>query len=322
MYRFSIARAARPRLTAVRSLTAFALLSSPWVIATAAPVLSGTPAASVVAAHYYAFQPGASDSPGKTLTFSITNKPSWAQFDTRTGRVYGTPLPQSNVGTFANIMISASDGTARAYLAPFSVKVLPLPANPPRISGSPAGAVVAGKVYSFQPGATDPNGLTVKFGIWNKPAWASFDGNTGRLAGTPGAANVGSYPNIVITAYDGYMKASLPVFSIVVQAGVATPPPPVTNPPVPPTSTGSATLSWVPPTLNSDGSVLANLAGYHIYYGTNPNSLTQIVTVANPGLTRYVISGLAATSWYFSLTAYNTSGVESGRTTVESLAVK
>ncbi len=316
MYRFSIARAAHVRRPALRSLTAFALLSSPWVIAAAAPVLSGTPAASVVAAHYYAFQPSASDSAGKTLTFAITNKPSWAQFDTTNGRLYGTPLPQTNVGAYASISISASDGVGRGYLAPFTIKVLPLANNPPRISGTPAGTIAAGKTYAFQPGATDPNGLTVKFGIWNKPAWASFDGNTGRLSGAPGAANIGSYPNIVITAYDGYTKASLPAFSIAVQAAATT-----TPPPVPPPSTGSATLSWTPPTQNSDGSVLANLVGYRIYYGTNPDNLTQSVTVANPGVTRYVISGLSASSWYFSMTAYNSAGVESARTAVEAFAV-
>lgn len=321
MYRFTIARAKYPRRT-VRSLTAFVLLSSPWVIASAAPVLSGTPVTSVVAAHYYAFQPSAYDSSGKALTFSIVNKPSWAQFDTTTGRLYGTPLPQSNVGTYSNISISASDGAARATLAPFSVQVLPLANSPPRIGGSPTGTVVVGKAYSFQPSATDPNGLSVKFGIWNKPSWATFDGNTGRLSGTPVAGNVGSYSNIVITAYDGYLKASLPAFAIVVQAA-ATTAPPVSSPPVaPPTTTGSATLSWNPPTQNSNGSVLANLAGYHIYYGTNPNNLTQTVTLANPGLTRYVISGLSSSSWYFAMTAYNTAGVESARTGVATIAVQ
>ena len=109
----------------------------PFIIAAAATVLSGTPATSVTAAHYYAFQPGVSGA-GKALTFSITNKPSWAQFNTGTGRLSGTPLPQTNVGTYSNILISASDGTARAYLAPFSITVAALPRTPPRISGSPA----------------------------------------------------------------------------------------------------------------------------------------------------------------------------------------
>lgn len=312
MYLFNVAEAVRPRRPALRAFAVFALLSSPWLAASAAPVLSGSPATSVVAAHYYAFQPGAADSVGMKITFSIANKPSWAVFDTATGRLAGTPLP-SNVGTFSNIVISGSDGSASTHLAPFAITVLPLLNNPPRISGSPATSVVAGQAYAFQPTATDPNGLTIKFGISGKPAWATFDTNTGRLSGTPTALNAGTYANIVIAAYDGYMKGVLPSFSIVVQAALA---------PVPPPTTGSATLSWIPPTQNADGSVLENLAGYHLYYGTAPDNLNQSVTLTNAGLTRYVLSGLATQTWYFSMTAYNSIGMESGRTAVEPLAVQ
>jgi len=318
MHLLNVAGAGLPRRTALRTFAAFAFLSSPWIAANAAPVLSGAPATQVVAAHYYAFQPSAVD-PGKTLTFSIVNKPSWAQFNTANGRLAGTPIP-ANVGTVSNIVISASDGTATAHLAPFAITVKPLPNIPPKISGSPASTVAVGHAYSFQPAASDPNGLTIKFAVNNKPAWAAFDANTGRLTGTPAAANVGTYPSIIITAYDGYAKAVLPTFSIVVQAAATTPVPP----PVPPvsSSTGSATLSWVPPTQNSDGSVLGNLAGYHIYYGTSASTLNQSITVANAGLTRYVLSGLAAETWYFSMAAYNVAGMEGVHTAVEALVVQ
>jgi len=312
MHAFNVAETTRPQYPALRALAVFALLASPWIIASAAPVLSGSPTVSIIAAHYYSFQPGVTDSVGKTVTFSIANKPSWAVFDTATGRVAGTPLP-SNVGTYSNIVISGSDGTASAHLAPFAITVLPLPNNPPRISGSPATAVVAGQAYTFQPSATDPNGLTIKFGISGKPAWAVFDNNTGRLSGTPAIVNVGTYANIVITAYDGYMKGVLPAFSIAVQ-------PPSSPTPVP--TTGAATVSWIPPMANTDGSVLGNLAGYHIYYGTSADNLNQSVTLTNAGLTRYVVSGLAARTWYFAMTAYNSLGIESGRTAVASLAVQ
>ena len=314
---FNVAGAGCSRRTTVRALTAFALLSSSCIVANAAPVLSGFPATSVVAAHYYAFQPSAVD-PGKKVTFSIANKPAWAQFDATSGRLAGTPLP-ANAGTYGNIVISASDGSATSRLAPFAIVVSPLPNTPPKIAGSPATAIAVGKVYSFQPSATDPNGLSMGFGINNKPAWATFDSKTGRLSGTPAAANVGTYANILITAYDGYMKGVLPAFSIVVQAASTTAStPPVTTPP----STGSATLSWIPPTQNSDGTVLANLAGYHIYYGTTPDNLSKTLTVANAGLTRYVISGLAAQTWYFSMTAYNAVGMEGPRTGVGSILVQ
>lgn len=304
-----------------RALIGAALLSSPCMVALAAPALGGSPATSVTAAHYYAFQPGANGA-GKKLTFSITNKPSWAQFDPATGRLYGTPLPQSNVGKFANISIAASDGTARAYLAPFSITVLPLPNTPPRISGTPVAAVAAGHAYSFQPTASDPNGLRLAFVIGNKPAWASFNTATGALSGTPGAAHAGTYPNITITAYDGYQKAVLPAFSIVVRSSTTASTPPVKAPPANGSQTiGAATLSWQPPTQTTSGGLLSNLAGYRIYYGTTPNNLGQSVNVPNPGITRFVIGGLTAATWYFQMTAYDHNGIESPPTGVESFVL-
>jgi hypothetical protein len=80
------------------------------------------------------------------------------------------------------------------------------------------------------------------------------------------------------------------------------------------TTTGVATLDWLPPTENNDGSVLTNLAGYTVYYGTSPNSLTQSVKVTNPGLTAYTVTNLPSGTWYFAVTSYSSTGVESTRT--------
>jgi hypothetical protein len=85
---------------------------------------------------------------------------------------------------------------------------------------------------------------------------------------------------------------------------------------LPSTSTGTAELSWPAPTDNTDGSVLADLAGYKIYYGTSANNLTQSIKVTNPGLTAYTVSDLAPGAWYFVVTAYSSAGVESDRSAV------
>jgi hypothetical protein len=76
-------------------------------------------------------------------------------------------------------------------------------------------------------------------------------------------------------------------------------------------TTGSATLSWTPPTLNTNGTALTNLAGYRILYGTSATSLTRTIQVANAGISRYVVENLASGRWYFSVRAYTTTGVES-----------
>src|SRR6185295_12827691 len=128
-----------------------------------------------------------------------------------------------------------------------------------------------------------------------KPPWASFSTSTGRLSGTPAAADVGSYSNIVISVSDGSASASLPAFAISVTQ--------VAN--------GSATITWTPPTQNTDGSSLTNLAGYRLYYGTNSSSLTQTVQIANAGASSYVVEDLSPATWFFAVKAYNSSGAES-----------
>ncbi len=75
--------------------------------------------------------------------------------------------------------------------------------------------------------------------------------------------------------------------------------------------TGTALLSWIPPTENTDNSALTDLACYKIYYGTASNSYTEVVTIDNPGLTSYQIDNLTKGDWYFVITAFSDSDLES-----------
>jgi hypothetical protein len=87
-----------------------------------APVISGSPATSVNAGAAYSFRPTASDANGDPLTFSITNKPTWATFDAATGQLSGTPTT-AQVGTYSNVVIAVSDGKASTALPAFSIAV-------------------------------------------------------------------------------------------------------------------------------------------------------------------------------------------------------
>jgi len=85
-----------------------------------APTISGTPATSIATGNQYSFTPTANDIDSDTLTYSITNKPAWASFNTATGALSGTP---TTAGTYSNIVISVSDGTASTSLASFNIVV-------------------------------------------------------------------------------------------------------------------------------------------------------------------------------------------------------
>jgi hypothetical protein len=271
------------------------------------PRISGTPPTTAKVGVWYNFLATATDADGDTLKFSIQNKPSWLVFNTTSGRLSATPTA-ANVGTFSNIIISVTDGKSTASLPAFAITVSNGSSTnkPPTISGTPPTSVVAGSAYSFTPTANDPEGRTLAFSITNKPSWATFSTTNGRLSGTPGNSQTGPYPNIRITVSDGSLTASLAAFQIVVSST---------------TTNGSATLSWTPPTRNSDGSTLTNLAGYRILYGNSPGALTRTVQVANPGVSRYVVENLAAGTWYFAVRAYTTSGAESSTSNTASKTV-
>jgi hypothetical protein len=86
-----------------------------------APVISGTPPASISVGQNYSFTPNATDADGDSLTFSIQGKPGWAIFAADTGALTGTPQ-EGDVGPYDGISISASDGSASDQLG-FSINV-------------------------------------------------------------------------------------------------------------------------------------------------------------------------------------------------------
>ena len=95
------------------------------------PVLTGTPATSVVAGQAYSFTPAVSDADHDVLGFSIANKPAWATFSTVTGGLTGTPTA-ADVGNYPGVTISVSDGTATAALTAFAIRVVaPVDTTPP-----------------------------------------------------------------------------------------------------------------------------------------------------------------------------------------------
>jgi len=269
---------------------AIVAVASPVGFAAGTLAISGSPSKSAIVGHAWGFTPSVSGAAG-TKQFSITQKPRWASFYSATGQLSGTPKA-GDVGTDPSIVISVSDGKTKVSLAAFAIIVS---TAPPTIAGTPAKSVIAGQAYTFKPTATVSAGRTLSFAIANKPAWASFSASTGALGGTPVAANVGTYSNIAISASDGASSVALPAFAIAVtQIGAK-----------------SATLSWIAPTTNSDGSALTDLAGYRICYGTSKTALSHTITVSSVGITTYVVSNLTAGTYYFAIMAYTAAGVQS-----------
>jgi hypothetical protein len=86
-------------------------------------------------------------------------------------------------------------------------------------------------------------------------------------------------------------------------------------------NTGSATLAWSSPTTNSNGTALTDLAGYHIHYGTNSGALTNVIDVSGAAASSYTVTGLTAGTWYFAVSAYTNTGLESALSNVGSKTI-
>jgi hypothetical protein len=87
------------------------------------PTIAGEPVTFVLQGTSYLFQPVANDVDGDTLSFSISNRPSWASFNSATGRLAGTP-GSAHVGVYTNVSIRVSDGTIEAELPAFTINVI------------------------------------------------------------------------------------------------------------------------------------------------------------------------------------------------------
>ena len=107
---------------------------------------------------------------------------------------------------------------------------------------------------------------------------------------------------------------TVPVTVTVTAAGTTPPPPPasppppvggITPPPPPPSpSTKVATVTWA---ANSE----ADLAGYKLHVGTTSGVYSQTIDVGR--VTSYAIALPKGVTYFFALTAYDSSGNESGR---------
>ena len=105
------------------SLPAFTITVTATPPPNSPPTISGTPPTQVNANSAYSFIPTASDPDNETLMFSISGEPVWANFNTSTGELSGTPT-DVHVGVYSDIRITVADpSNATDQLNPFTITV-------------------------------------------------------------------------------------------------------------------------------------------------------------------------------------------------------
>jgi hypothetical protein len=86
-----------------------------------------------------------------------------------------------------------------------------------------------------------------------------------------------------------------------------------TPPPPPPATTGSAILTWTPPTHYTDGSPLTGLVGFKLYWGTTSGVYSRQLAINNPLTRTWTLNDLPAGRWFFAVSALDVSGSESAK---------
>jgi hypothetical protein len=71
------------------------------------------------------------------------------------------------------------------------------------------------------------------------------------------------------------------------------------------------TFTWDAPTENKDGSPLTDLAGYRLYSHVDGTPFGELIQIANPSASSYVLNAVAAGNIFYAMTAYNKAGTES-----------
>ncbi|HEX5047238.1 MAG TPA: hypothetical protein VFX89_08975 [Gammaproteobacteria bacterium] len=236
-----------------------------------------------------------------TLTGTITSSTSAVDLAT-VGTVDWARWPgyKHKAGSISNISVT---GTLISYT------------NDPRKIGDYSGVKLVGVGSQFVftvPAATTQRTLLVYLGGWN---------STGTITVTlPGAPTYtvttqssSSYSRVVTLKYSSAVAATLRFQfkqtgdggsgSIKLQAAA------LQGAPAP--ASGSALLTWTPPTKYTDGTTMTDLAGYKVYWGTTQGIYSNSAQINSGGVSSYTVKGLAAGRWYFMVTSLGATGVES-----------
>ncbi|WP_125720526.1 tandem-95 repeat protein [Pseudoalteromonas rubra] len=184
-----------------------------------APVITGTPATGVDQDAAYRFTPDATDLDGDLLTFSIENQPVWANFDAQSGTLSGTP-GRDDVGNYANIVISVSDGELTASLPAFAIDVGYVNAKP--VAQTMQVFVDEDASTSFSAPVTDPDQDSLSITVTQQPASGTLSVQGTLFSYIPGA-NFNGSDSFSYVVNDGEMNSDEARVSITVNAVNDTP---------------------------------------------------------------------------------------------------
>lgn len=153
----------------------------------------------------------ASDPEGAPLSFNIrSDLPAGAKFEKPTGLFTWTPTPDQE-GNIKLLTFEVSDGELKDQE---TIQVTVIPADqagnrPPTLEAIGDQVVTAGRPFTLQIVATDPNGDALTYSLRGDAlAGATLDASTGLFSWTPDAGLAGQSFNVTFVAADAELEAT------------------------------------------------------------------------------------------------------------------
>lgn len=297
--------------------------------------ISGSPLKRINEESAYHFQPTTKGGNNETLKFTVSGLPHWAGFNSKTGRLAGTPTA-GDAGLYNQISISVTDGKTTQYLPTFSIQVDAT--NSSERSTNETTHTIA--YYSYQQDLSNPKPLdgavleprqTYFFindnGQYKATTFYCCKGLSGNAAGEPHSPSVVDTTSPYRFSFNlaglASGKRELYFDTFLTTGGVENhavnfsintntiKTDSVQNSNA--AQTGNFTVKWTAPTSREDGSPLSlsEITGYKIHYGRSKGNYTNQVQVDSHTATSKTINNIPTGNYYVVITTKDSGGRES-----------
>jgi len=189
------------------------------------PTFTSSPVTSVNENTAYSYDVNANDADGDTLTYSLTQTPSWLSINSATGLISGTS-PEVNSDTQFVVTVQVSDGNGNVAqvftIDVLNVVIIPPTNNAPVITSGPVTSVNENTAYSYDVNANDADGDSLTYGLTQGPNWLSINSVSGLITGTSPSVSQNTNYAITVTVSDG--TATVPQSYTLTVLNVVVPP--------------------------------------------------------------------------------------------------
>ncbi|MDP3992074.1 MAG: putative Ig domain-containing protein [Nanoarchaeota archaeon] len=197
------------------------------------PIITSSPVTQINEGANYVYDVNATDADGDTLTYSLTQAPSWLSINSQTGLITGT-APSVTSDTQFTVKIVVSDGhTIYGQTFVLTVKNIVTANNPP-VANSQSITTNKNTPVSIMLTASDTDNDALTFSIVSNPSHgtlSNFNSTSGMVTYTPNVNHTGS-DSFTFKVNDGTADSNVATVSITVNPVGVNNPPIITSTPV------------------------------------------------------------------------------------------